>query len=150
MCGPVTVDWTALANDLQTHMTTLAHHEAGWYGTELYAEALRRTFGYDARDGGGRKLPYDTVAASTGLTTAAEADYVRDSHTIVDRAGRETAEKALAEARAQFLAGMREAGQRLADHIRDRCDERRVPMRLRREGAMLAADWIDPRVPDAL
>lgn len=144
------VNWDALAQQLQRHMTDMVHHDTDRrYGDEFYAEALRRTFGYSANDGsdGRRVLPYDTVNRTTGLTTVAEADWTRDSHTVVDRLARESAETQIKEMRAEVRRVYRESAADLAALIRGRCNERSVPSRLRREGVLLAADWIDPAVP---
>lgn len=146
---PAPVDWTALADKLQRVQTDMIHRDnVQLHGTEFYAEALRRTFGYDPHDGTtNRELPYDDVAPSTGLTTLAHADYLRGAHTVMDRMNREHAEKQRDEARAEARAVLRDAAQRLADRIREWCNDRRVPSRYRREGALYAADVIDPRVP---
>ena len=146
---PAPVDWLALARKLQSIQADMIHRDTeSRYGDDFYAEALRRTFGYRAQDGtdGGRELPYDSVNQMTGLTTVAAADYTRDGHTIIDRMNREAAEKQRDEARAETRAVMVDAAQRLSDYIREWCNERRVPSRYRREGALYAADVIDPRV----
>jgi hypothetical protein len=144
------VDWAQLAQEFQRHTADLIHREgAQLSGTEFYAEALRRTFGYATNDGadGRRELPYDTVRTSTGLTTLAEADHLRSACTAVDRVNREAAERRAREAQGEARSVLREAAQRVADHIRARCNDRSVPSRLRRDGVLLAADWVDPRVP---
>ena len=146
---PAPVDWTALAEKLQVAQNNMIHRDdVKLYGTEFYAEALRRTFGYDPHDGStrSRELPYDDVAPSTGLTTLAHADHLRDGHTIIDRMNREAAERERDEARAETRDIVHKAAQLLSDRIREWCNERRVPSRYRREGALYAADVIDPRV----
>jgi hypothetical protein len=135
-------DWSALAQRLQREMANLTHHDAvKRYGDDFYAEALRRTFG--AREPHGH-IPYATISTATGLTTVAESDWTRESHTVVDRLNAEDARRQAKEARAEAQRVMRDAARDLAKYLRGRCNERRVPARLRREGVLLAADWIDP------
>jgi len=145
------VDWNVIADRLVAVMHQMIHEE-NFYGPDStrYAEALRRTFGYRAaneqRDRE-RVFPYERLTDGRGLITQAEADHVRDGHTIVDRMGRETAEQQVKEMRAEVARVYREAAKDLAEMIRDRCNEVSVPSRYRREGVAWAADLIDPAVP---
>lgn len=142
------INWDRLADrllDIQRKMM----HEENWQGPDFHAEALRRAFRYTAAGQPNevqRLLPYDQIRVS-GLTTQAEADHIRDGHTIMDRLNRETAEKHVAEMRAEVARVYREAAADLAKLIRARCNERTVPSRYRREGVEWAADLIDPAVP---
>lgn len=143
------IDWVALAKRISDAHVKMTHHEeTGLYGWEFEAEALRRAFGYSANDGadGQRELPYETVHFP-GLITVGEHEHLRNAHTVLDRMSREAAEKRAAEDRAELRRVRLEAQQDVADAIRERCNERSVPSRYRREGVELAADWIDPRVP---
>lgn len=144
------IDWLALARRLQDIQAQMIHHEdVQRYGDEFYAEALRRTLGFSANDGTdrGRVLPYETLNPSTGLTTLAEADHLRDSHTIIDRHRAEAAKKEAQEAREETRRVLRDAARDLAKLIRDWTNNRTVPSVYRREGALMAADWIDPDSP---
>jgi hypothetical protein len=49
--------------------------------------------------------------------------------------------------RAETQRVYREAAQDLTDFLRNKCNERTVPSRYRREGVTWAADMLDPRVP---
>jgi hypothetical protein len=138
------MDWNRLAERMQRIQADMVHQEkTDLRGNEFYAEALRRTFGFRMSRGG----TYETVAASTGLTTIAEADHIREGHTVMDRLNREAAEKQVTEMRAEVQRVYREAAADLAKLIRGRCNERTVPSRYRREGVEWAADLIDPNVP---
>lgn len=146
------VGWATLARRLQSEMSRLVHHDpAGQqlHGDEFYAEALRRAFGYRTNDGadGGRTLPYDTVDEGTGLTTLAYSDYLRESCTILDRLNAEAAKKEAKEAHDEARRVLRDSARDLAKLIRECTNERTVPAKFRREGVLLAADWIDPDSP---
>ena len=139
------IDWLKLAERMQRIQADMIHHkQTDLHGSEFYAEALRRTLGFQPPHD---HVQHETVASSTGLTTIAYADHLREGCTVIDRLDREAAEKQVAEMRAEVTRVYREARADAADHIRQRCNERSVPARYRREGVLLAADWIDPRVP---
>jgi hypothetical protein len=142
----MSIDWLKLAARLQDEQSKMVHHEGAQpYGNEFYAEALRRAFGYQRQDGtDGRDLPYDTVSPSTGLTTVAEADHLRESHTIVDRLNSERANEEVKRMHAEVRRVYREARRDLAKELRTWCNERSVPSRFRREGVLLAADRLNP------
>jgi hypothetical protein len=141
------VDWNALASALIRAKSGMAHNMPD---VDFYAELLRRTFEYrtaDEQRDRERALPYEHLKVGLGLTTQAEADYTRDSHTFVDRHNRERAEQQVKEMRAEVSRVYREAAKDLAEMIRQRCNDRTVPSRYRREGVAWAADLIDPSVP---
>lgn len=142
-----TVNWEAAARRLR-QQRSLLYDEA--YPGDVDEEALRRAFGYRAADqapDGERALPYEHLTGGLGLVTRAQADWVRDTHTIVDRMNREAAEQQVKEVRVELARVYREAGKDLAELIRARCNDRTVPSKYRREGAGWAADLIDPTVP---
>jgi hypothetical protein len=137
------VDWAALAQRLQHEMGALVHgDEEKRYGDDFYAEALRRTFRAQRLD----RLAYETVDASTGLMTVAEADHLRDSHTIIDRLNAERAREEVKAVREEIRRVYAEARRDIAQGLREWCNERTVPARLRREGVLLAVDRIDPQM----
>lgn len=137
------IDWVKLARRLQEAQAQLVHHEDGFrrYGDEFYAEALRRAFGYKEPHG---HVKHETVSESTGLMTTAYANHLIESNTIMSRLNAESAQREAKAAREETRRVYREAGRDLARLIRDRCNERTVPSRFRREGVLTAADWIDP------
>lgn len=142
------IDWDRLAKRLSDVQRKMAHEE-NYRGADFHAEALRRTFGFTPAgepDGVKRVLPYDQVNVP-GLMTDAEAKHIRDAHTVIDRINREKAEQEVKEMREEVRRVYRESAADLSDLIRNRCNERTVPSRYRREGAQWAADLIDPRVP---
>lgn len=138
------VDWTALGRRLAEAQIHYVHHaEDKPTGDAYYAAVMRRALG-------GRKLErlhYETVDGSTGLVTKAEADWLRESHTIMDRLNLEAAERKITELRAEITRLRMDARADVAQLIRDRCNDRTVPSRYRREGALWAADLVDPDVP---
>lgn len=143
----MTVDWDAIARNLVRERSQMTHDMPD---VDFYAELLRRTLGYrpaGEQCDGGQPRPYEQLRLGRGLTTQAEADYTRDSHTIVDRLNRERAEQQVMEMRAEVSRVYREAAKDLAAMIRNRCNDRTVPSRFRREGVAWAADIIDPAVP---
>lgn len=141
------IDWDRLAGRFSDALRDVY---AEGPRADAYAEALRRTFGYvGAGEPGssGRALPYERLDHGYGLITDSEADYLRDSHVYADRAGRKRAEDDLTRMRIEVSRVYRESGKDLAQMLRDRCNERTVPSRFRREGVRWAADMIDPSVP---
>jgi hypothetical protein len=107
------VNWSNIADRLVAVMHQMLHEE-NFCGPDStrYAEALRRTFGYrvanEQRDRE-RVFPYERLTDGRGLITQAEADHVRDGHTVIDRMGREAAEKQVKEMRAEVRRVYREA-----------------------------------------
>jgi hypothetical protein len=119
------VDFDGLARKLSDHMADLLHRPDGepLHGHAFYAEALRRALRY-----------------GSGLMPEAEARSTIESHTVVDRANREAAERRVAEllaeqatARAKFAAELAEELARLAGN------ENAVAGKYRREGVAYAA-----------
>jgi hypothetical protein len=150
--GSSQIDWAKIAERMQVEVGKLVHQEGGtsYCGNELYAEALRRTFGYaaaDESDPGSRALPYEHLWQGHGLTTEAQADWTLKGATALSKAQAEDAEKEIAEARTEMQRVYREAATDLANLIRGRCNERTVPSKYRRDGVHWAADLIDPTVP---
>lgn len=138
-----TVDWNRLAERLQQVMADMTHRDTVTrYGNDYYAEALRRTLGYQAADDNHREY----LVRGEGLTTEAYAKYVYDTSGL-DRMHREQAEAQVKEMRVEVQRVYREAAKDLAAFLRTRCNERSVPSRYRREGVEWAADMIDPAVP---
>lgn len=145
------IDWDDIAAELGRIRAKMVHDE-GYRAPDFEAEALRRLFGYRAAndsgpDGRQRPLPYEHINSRFGLITQADADHLRESCTIVDRMNREKAEEQVKEMRAEVRRVYREAAADLAAMIRNRCNDRTVPSRYRREGVQWAADLIDPAVP---
>lgn len=138
------VDWERIARRMVDEMRKMIHEE-NFYGTDevRYAEALRRALGYEDPAEG----RYERLKFGYGLITQAEMKDLVDGHTIVDRLGRERAEEQIKEMRAEVARVYREARKDVADYLRERCNERTVPSRYRREGVTWAADMIDPAVP---
>ncbi len=142
------IDWTALAVRLREESAKLIHNDNGpaLYGDDFYAEALRRVFGYDTNtDPARRQLPYDSVNANTGLTTIAQAQHELQGHVVLDRLGRERAEAEVTELRAEIKRVYAEARKDIARDLREWCNERRIPAKLRREGFLMAANLINPQ-----
>lgn len=137
------VDWDSITVRLQDVMRRMVHEE-DWSGPGFYAEALRRTLGYRPADG---QHARDYLSCGGGLQTEAHSRYLHEGNAIIDRLNREKAEEQVKELRAELQRVYREAGKDLAASIRDRCNERTVPSRYRREGVAWAADLIDPSVP---
>ena len=63
----------------------------------------------------------------------------------VDRANGERAQELLKHERAGYARKLADARGVLARAIRERCNERTVPSRYRREGVLIAAEWLDPQ-----
>lgn len=138
-----TVDWNRIADRLQQVMADMVHRDTeARYGTDYYAEALRRTLGYEPGDGPRR----ESLRRGDGLTTEAYAKNLYDTSGL-DRMHREQAEEQVKEMRAEVARVYRDAAKDLAAFLRARCNERSVPSRYRREGVTWAADMIDPAVP---
>jgi ribosomal protein S19E (S16A) len=135
------VDWSRIASRLQDAMRRMTHEE-NWTGPDFYAEALRRAFGYQPQDGHGR----DHVQHGNGLITESYAKHLYDNGAL-ERMQREQAEEQVKDMRAEVRRVYAEAGKDFAEFLRERCNERSVPSRYRREGVAWAADMIDPSVP---
>lgn len=136
------VDWDRISTRLQDVMRRMVPDEQ-WTGGDFYAEALRRTFGYQPDNGQGR----DYLHNDLGLQAEAYSQYLHEGHAVIERLNREKAEQQVKELRAEMRRVRQEAGKDLADMIRERCNERTVPSKYRRDGVAWAADLIDPTVP---
>ncbi|MEU5726852.1 hypothetical protein ABZ783_34250 [Micromonospora sp. NPDC047738] len=122
-------DWVALGRRLQNIQNTLVHHdETPRYGDDYYAEALRRLLS-DSR---------------SGWISTAEHQWLLDLHTHVDRRNAQEANRRAREARARYATASRKIRAELAGWLRRVTNERTVAGRYRREGVLLAADWLDP------
>lgn len=127
-------DWTALGAELPRIEARMIHDEnTELYGAGFYAEALRRLF-----DG-------------TAFTVCRRGDFVPyDEHMRTleinrrqDRANGERAEAALRELRGRYQADLARERADLGRKLRNTAET--VTSRLRREGVLLVADWLDPR-----
>lgn len=146
------VDWDRLGARLNEVLRQMVHGtpEQQYTGPNFYVEAVRRTLGYVAAGElttSERTFPYDNLKHGFGLITAAQAKHETDGVAYFDRIGREKAEEQVKEMRAELARARREAGSDFAEYLRNRCNERTVPSRYRREGVNWAADMIDPAVP---
>lgn len=140
------VDWSELARRFQQAMMELVHLDPQpRYGDELYAEALRRALGWQEQGPGGHP-PYETVRFP-GLLTEGEHEHVVHSHTVVDRLNAERVTRENKEIRERYRVETTRIRAELAQALRASTNERTVPSRYRREGVLLAADWLDPQCP---
>ncbi len=122
-------DWVALGRRLQDIQNHMIHREPTHrYGDEYYAEALRRLL-TDSR---------------SGWLPTAEHDRLVDMHTYMDRRNAQEANRRAREARARYATASHRIQAELAAWLRRVTNERTVPSRYRREGVLLAADWLDP------
>jgi hypothetical protein len=118
------VDFDAIAGRLSSAMADMLHREhSELHGDAFYAEALRRALRY-----------------GSGLMPEAEARSTIESHTAVDRANRETAERRLAELLAEQATTRAKFAAELADDLaRLAGNENAVTGKYRREGVAQAA-----------
>ncbi|MFC0505008.1 hypothetical protein [Micromonospora costi] len=122
-------DWRALGRLLQQIQNQLIHRDQlPRYGDDYYAESLRRLL-TDSR---------------CGFITTAEHQRLVDLHTQVDRRNLQDANRRAREARARYATASRKIRAELAGWLRRVANDRTVPSRYRREGVLLAADWLDP------
>lgn len=129
MSETAALDWTALACKLGRLQLAMRDE-----GCELQAEAFL-----------GESLRRLLEGTGSGFVTWDEHMHVLDVNRYVDRANGEQAQRQLRHERQEYerkLAGARGV---LATAIRARCNERTVPSRYRREGVLLAAEWLDGR-----
>lgn len=121
-------DWPELGRRLSKIMAAMMHQEhTDLHGDEFYGEALSRL--------------WDQVAH--GYVTQEQHGRTLDVVTYFDRANLDAAQAQLATERERYAATMAEAARACAQVIRSRA--RSVPSRYRREGALQAACWLDPR-----
>ncbi|MGS2618062.1 hypothetical protein ACVCAH_26585 [Micromonospora sp. LZ34] len=125
-------DWVALGRRLQDIQNQMIHGgETHRYGDDYYAEALRRLL-TDSR---------------SGWISIAEHQWLIDLHTHVDRRNLREANRRAREARARYATAGAKIRAEVAGWLREVTNDRTVPARYRREGVLLAADWIDPATP---
>ncbi|MGW3607812.1 hypothetical protein [Micromonospora sp. NPDC005161] len=125
-------DWLALGRRLQDIQNQMIHGgQTHRYGDDYYGEALRQLL-TDSR---------------SGWISTAEHQWLIDLHTGVDRRNLQAANRQAREARSRYAVAGRKLRAELAGWLREVTNERSVPARYRREGVLLAADWIDPATP---
>ena len=140
------IDWIKLARRLQEVQAQMIHHdEVNRYGDEFYAEALRRTLGYREPHG---HITHETVSESTGLMTTAHADHLIEGYTVLSRLHAEDMERQAKAAREETRRILQDAARDLAKWIREWCNDRTVSAKTRRQGVLIAANWIDPDLRD--
>lgn len=126
------IDWTALARRFQDTQADLVHHDdTQRYGDNFYAEALRRTL----------------TGPGSPFMTKAEVDHLVETHTALSRLNAESADKRRNEAIAENRRLLREARADIVAAFREALNDRVMPSRYRREGALQLLDWIDPATP---
>ncbi len=132
-CGPDDhTDWVVLGRLLQDIQNQLVHgDQTRRYGDDYYAEALRRLL-TDSR---------------SGWMPIAEHYRLVDLHTYVDRRNLQEANRRAREARARYATASAKIRAGMAGWLGHLTNDRTVPSRYRREGVLLAADWIDPATP---
>lgn len=127
------VDWLALGRKLGEIESGMIHGDnSDLHGDEFRAEALRRL-----------------LENRPGWITLEEHYRVLDLNRRQDRANGEAAKATLARLSAEYERKMRDSAREYAEAIRYRATESEVPSRYRREGVLLAAEWLDPRKGDA-
>ncbi len=119
-------NWTALGELLMRIQSRLTWDGVERTNEEERAETVRLLVAESRELLTEERHQHSMAGATTGLRMD------RDRELEVSAALR----RDLAEARRQHAA-----------EIRDRCNDRTVPARLRREGVLLAADWLDPTTP---
>ena len=137
------MEWEKIGQNIQEAQVHFTHHaEVALYGDDFYAAVAKRALGGQKLD----RLVYETVSGMLGLTTSAESAHLVESHTIMSRLNAERAEAQVVEMRAEVRRVRRDAARDLVKYLREWCNERRIPARLRREGFLMAADQIDPDI----
>jgi hypothetical protein len=129
MSDEIEIDWADAGRQLGAIMAGMMHGEGtDLHGAEFYGEALRRLF------------------ARIGHQWVTEAHMMRvlAMNRAQDRANGEAAQATLRHYTGEYERKLADAAGVLAGAIRARCDERTVPSRYRREGVLLAADWLAP------
>jgi hypothetical protein len=138
---PKPVDWAAIGrriSDAQVHFTH--HAEEQLYGDDYYVAVAKRALGQTEHHG------REGVSGNLGLISVADHEWTVGTHQVVDRMAKERAEAQVAELRAEVRRIRRDAWRDAVRYLREWCNERRIPARLRREGFLLAADVIDPDI----
>jgi hypothetical protein len=137
------VDWDRISARLQDVMRVMLQEEGRYYDATFHEDALRRTFGYEPAGDRG----FDHLRSDYGLTTESYRRFDLRGAIALSEMQKEQAKAEVAEMRAEVRRVYREARADVAAYLRERCNERTVPSKYRREGVAWAADMIDPAVP---
>ncbi|WJK33153.1 hypothetical protein [Solwaraspora sp. WMMA2065] len=123
-------NWPALGRRLQQIQARMIHGdgEPVLSGDDFYGEALRRLL----------------TRTDSGWMTRADHDRFIRAHHVFNGSAAAAARRQAREARARYAAAARTIRAELAAWLREAANERTVPSRYRRDGVLLAADWIDP------
>lgn len=147
------VNWPALGRKLSEIMNDLVHRDTVQrYGDDFYGEALRRLVKSGeltvTERGRTREIPADNPDRKHGYALRLEtygvdwlASEVRMLHGQIA-----SAEQGKRDAWAETRRVLANTASELAKWLRERTNERTVPAKFRREGVLLAADWLDPAV----
>lgn len=122
------IDWAKAGEQFSRIQSDLMHGEGSELrGAEFYGEVLRRLF------------------ARIGPNWVTYEDHMRtlELNRRQDRANGERAEATLKHFTEEYQRKLADARAVMADAIRTRCNEVTVPSRYRREGVLLAAEWLD-------
>lgn len=121
-------DWADAGAKFSDIQNRLMHSEGtSLHGAEFYGEALRRWW---------ERFGHNWVPQAE-MMRALEINH------SVDRANGERAEATLKHFTEEYQRKLADARTEMAKAIRARCNEVTVPSRYRREGVLLAADWLD-------
>lgn len=122
------IDWTKAGETFSRIQSDLMHGEGSELrGAEFYGEALRRLFA---------RIGHNWV-------TSEESQRAIHMSTSISRSNAEQAKAALHHFTEEYQRKLADARAVMADAIRTRCNEVTVPSRYRREGVLLAAEWLD-------
>ncbi|SCL17748.1 hypothetical protein [Micromonospora inyonensis] len=127
-------NWPDLGRRFQGIQARLIHgdREPVLSGDDFYGEALRRLL----------------TRSDSGWMTRADHDRLIRAHHVFNGSATEEARRQAREARARYAVSGRAMRAELAAWLREvASNERIVPSRYRRDGVLLAADWIDPATP---
>jgi hypothetical protein len=126
---PPEPDYTALGKRYTQITARLLHDpDRTWTtGSDLNAQALAELL----------------ARGDSGFSSDREHVHNLNGHTVVDRLNREDAEESARQARAETDRVRAHAATGLAAGLREWCNDRTVPAKLRREGVELAARWLD-------
>lgn len=120
--------WTSLAYKLGRIQLAMRDGGCELQAEEFLGESLRQLL----------------TGAGSGFVSWDEHMLTLDMNRKVDRANAEQAQKTADFNRADYVRKLADARHIIADAIRVRVNEVTVPAKLRREGVLLAAEWIDP------
>jgi hypothetical protein len=120
-------DWTELAYKLGRLQLAMRADGCELQAEEFLGESLRRLL----------------EAPGSGFVTSEYCDHVLDMNRKVDRANGERAQETLKRESAEYARKMAASARVYAEAIRIRA-QREIPSRYRREGALIAAGWLDP------